>query len=97
MRAITTNLKGWEPAEAIERAEAVRMLEDHPGLLAIYDAIEQRKLELVSQLLTRAPSDMAADKERLIGLVAGFEEFPRIIQGIIDNGRKAESLRREEE
>lgn len=96
MKAITTNLDVWDPAAAANAAEALREIEDHPGLRAIFEAVDARKVELTSRLLTSPPSENAADKERQIGVIAGLEQFPLIVAGIIDNGRKAEARLRAE-
>ena len=96
MKALTTHLT-WTPLEAVTAKDAVNALSD-AGLDAIYEAIEQRKLDLVSQLLTREPSDKGADYERVLGQIRGLEEVPLLVNGIVEHGRRNEiALRQEEE
>lgn len=97
MRALTTHLT-WTPREAVVAKNAVSAIAEHPGLEAITEALEMRKLELVSQLLTREPSDKGADYERVLGQIRGLEELPLLINGIIEHGKRQEQvLTREEE
>lgn len=96
MQALSSHLT-WEPREAVAAKEAVREIEDHPGLRAILEAIDQRKLDLTSQLLTKPPSEQGAEYADVIGKLKGLDELPLIIAGIIENGRKAEMAVREQE
>jgi hypothetical protein len=95
MRALTTHLN-WKPREAVDAKEAVLDINEHPGLQAILDSVEQRKLDITSQLLTRPPRDQGAEYADLIGTLKGLEELPLLIAGIVEYGRKAEHALREE-
>ena len=87
----------WTPRDAVEAKEAVLSIQDHPGLDAILEAVEQRKLDLTSQLLTRAPSDQGAEYADILGKMKGLDELPLLIAGIIENGRRMEHVLREDE
>lgn len=96
MRAISSHLT-WPARRAVEAKDAVSAIEDHEGLVAVYEAIEQRKLDLVRQLSHRTPSDSGAEYADLIGQIKGLEEVPLIVAGIVENGRDAESRLRDEQ
>lgn len=94
--ALSTHLT-WTPEAAVAAKDAVLDIAGGPGLDAIYEAIEQRKLDLTSQLLTRSPTDQGADYADLIGKLKGLEELPLIVSGIIENGRRAEQILRDQD
>jgi hypothetical protein len=96
VRSLTTSLATWEPREAVERKDALNSILDSPGLDAIYAAIEARKADLTSQLLTRNPDDSASAYADAIGRLKSYEEFPLLIAGILEKGREAELALREE-
>jgi hypothetical protein len=64
---------------------------------AIYAAIEARKADLTSQLLTRNPTENASEYAEAIGRLKSLEEFPLLIQGILEKGREAELALRDEQ
>jgi hypothetical protein len=64
----------------------------------IYAALEARKADLTSQLLTRKPEDSAAAYAEMIGRLKSYEEFPLLIAGVLERGSEAElDLRAEQE
>ena len=93
--ALIHPLKTWNDAQAIDAKDAVLSLEDHPGLTAIYDAIEKRRIDLIDELTLTNPSDNAAEYADKIGMVKGLAEIPAIVDGIIENGRRAEQALRD--
>lgn len=95
MRSLTTHLR-WEPREAVAAKEDVLLIEDHPGLSAIYDAIEAKKLDLTRQLAAMASTDNGAQYADIIGQIKALDDFPMIVAGIIEYGRKAEFELREQ-
>lgn len=89
MKYLTTHLT-WDRSESIAAKRDVLTIAESAGLASIFEAIEQRKLDLVTQLLTRTPSDSGAEYERIIGQIRGLEEVPMIVEGVIEHGRRNE-------
>jgi hypothetical protein len=80
----------------VARKDALADIADSAGLEAVYAAVEAHKLHLTSQLLTMTPEDSASKYADLIGRLKALEEFPLIVQGIIEHGREAELALREQ-
>lgn len=97
MPAAITNSLDWTPREAVKHKEALLEIAETDGLEAIYQAVEARKLHLTSQLLTQKPEDSAAAYAEMVGRLKTLEEFPLIIQGIVEKGREGELLLRDEQ
>lgn len=95
--AITTDLYADRLKERIAAKDAVLDIEDHPGLQAILAQVEQRKLDLTTQLLAKRPTDQGADYADFIGQLKGLEELPLLVQGVIEQGREAEIALREQD
>lgn len=90
-RALTTDLARWDPREAVEAKDALLAIEDHPGLQAIYRAVEARKVGLVEQVAGMPPTQDGSVYADLLGQVKALTDFPLIIEGIIQNGRAKEN------
>lgn len=91
------NSLDWTPREAVKHKDALMQIADSEGLDAIYAAVEARKTDLTSQLLTRKPEDSAAAYAEMVGRLKTLDEFPLIIQGIVEKGREGEMLLRDEQ
>ena len=87
----TTALRAWDDPKAVTAGAAVKELIEHEGFPYLLEALESRVEQIRLDLMYRAPSDVAAEYAARAGEMKGVSSIEGIVQGIIDNGRRAET------
>lgn len=84
--------------EAIQRKDAALQLPGSAGWAAFLEGVEQRKLQLMTEVTYGKASPEGVDYERVLSQIRGLDQVEGILEGVIQYGRRAEQeLRKLEE
>lgn len=80
-----------ELADAVARKDRAIQLQESVEWQAFLHGVEQRKRQLIAEVVNSQPNESGVHYERILGQVRGLEQVEGILQGIIDAGKQAES------
>lgn len=96
--SISTPVQGWRKKDLAQARYELLGTEAQSAVRYLLNAVNDYKLLLVTDLTSMEPSVDGAKYAQVVGKITALEEVPQILQGLLEEGERAEDdLRQENE
>jgi hypothetical protein len=85
--SLDAHLGAMSSEELMQKADALRSLQEHPGWAIVTELIDVQREKSVHQMVHR-PMREAAAYSHIAGYVKALEQVPRIIEKALDTARR---------